>query len=386
MWGSGTPWGVPHKAERESVVLDDPTDIVELMRWLGDTSDRTFLPRAASPASFAIAIPASRGRPDRVVHFFNWKFAAEDDDLEYIDSPGDPTLDEETEEPILDSDGNEVYDEYWERIAHAQITLYNKGDAHFEGAREFVQARKDEEFQFNFESFEGSIVIPQGPNYDDGATEADAENQLPPGGFMMPNLMFEQQDDNGAFLPLTDLKFVTWRDDSDDAPQRVITTQHRRQAFGTFLREGMPVEIARIQVKEAFKDAYTFDPRGADYGGEEQTELTASDLYTTTFTYGPDNPEVHAYRSKNIFGYSIFYRLPLPTRRRGPSPPSSPQPKEGKREKTEASYFLQTKCSFCNRRKAVAVCDGCGEAKYCGEKCQKLAWHFDGHNKTCIQK
>ena len=392
MWGSGTPWRVSHKAERESVVLDDPTDIVELMRWLGDTSERTFMPRAASPASFAIAIPASHwlggDRPDRVVHFFNWRFTAEDDDLRHIENTGDAVRDEETGKKIRNSAGEVVDDEYWERLAHAKITLYNKADAHFEGAREFVQARKNEKFRFYFKSFQGSIVIPQGPNYDGGATKEDAENHLP-GGFMMPDLKFEQQDDNGAFLPLTAPTFETWPGDPDVLETRqVITTQHRRQAFGTFIRQGMPEEIARIQVKEAFKDAYTFDPTDADYGGEEKTELTESDLYTTTFPYGPDDPfpSKDAYHSKNISGYSIFYRLPLPTRRRGPSPPSSPQPKEGKREKTEAPYFLQTKCSFCNRRKAVAVCDGCGEAKYCGEKCQEIAWHFDDHHKTCIQK
>ena len=388
MWGSGTPWRVSHKAEREAVTLDDPNDIVEIMRWLGDTTERAFRPRTASPASFAIAIPAShwlgRDRPDRVVHFFNWKFSANDDELKHIESTNDPTYDEETGEPILDSGGNEVYDEYWERIAYATITLYNKADAYFEGAREFVQARKNQKFRFYFKSFEGSVVIPSGPNYDDGATEKDAENYLP-GGFMMPDLKFEQQDDNGAFLPVTNATFVTRPDDPDDPPQQVITTQHQRQAFGTFIREGFEVVVARMQVKHAFKDDYIFDPTDAEYGGEEQTELVERDLYWTA----PDSwgeTEENADFSKNTTGYSIIYRLPLRTLSRGPPSSAKPDPREGKREKTESPFRVGAKCSFCNRRKAVAACDGCGEAKYCGEKCQMIAWHFDGHHKVCSPK
>ena len=87
----------------------------------------------------------------------------------------------------------------------------------------------------------------------------------------------------------------------------------------------------------------------------------------------------------NVNGYSFFYRK-RPDRLRGPPSSSKPDPRGGKRTKTKAPFRVQAKCSFCNRRKAVAVCDGCGDAKYCGATCQKIAWHFDGHHKTCFPK
>ena len=377
MFGRGTPWRVSHKAERQSVILNDPSDLVEIMRWLGDTAELAFKSRLGSPASFAIGIPA---QSHTVAHFFNWKVKFGDGELVFIETTGDPVRDEDTDKKARDSFGEVVYEELWERRFEVEVTLYNHGDAHFEGAREFVQAREDQKFVFLFKTYDVSTVTPMGPNFDQGATEEDVESVLPPGLGMMPDIKFEQQDASGAFLPLGSAKFETWSSHPHDPPRQVITAEHRYGAFKAMLKNKMPPEIARDQVDLAFKDAYMFDEHDADVGGEQGLETVSSDLYIRV---EPEEFEVRSYAGTDFTGFSVIYRLPPTTRRRGRTSPSSPRPGEGKREKTEAPYFMQAKCSFCNRRKATAVCDGCGEAEYCGAQCQKIAWHFDEHHKTC---
>ena len=390
MWGRGTPWRVSHKAKRESFILSDNSDLVDIMRWLGDTAELAFKPRAGSPAAFAIGMPAGltpegQKRPDTVAHFFNWNISLDDEGLVHIRGrPSNPVRDEQTGKKVRDSQGFVVYKEVWQRRYKIQVMLYNHFDAHFEGAREFVQARKDQRFVFYFKTFDEAVVTPSGPNYNQGASEDDAESVLPEEAMVMPDIHFEQQDwRSGAFFPVDSPKFETMPDVLDRWPPRqVITAQHRLRAFEAMLKQRVPPPIARIQVEHAFKDAYMFDEHDAHLGGAEEIELDSKDLYTQA------NPETSAAFDIRAFveeftGFSIIYRLPVPTLSRGPPSSTKPDPREGKREKTESPFRVGTKCSFCNRRKAVAACDGCGDAKYCGAQCQKIAWHFDGHHKTC---
>ncbi len=388
MQARGTPWRVSDKAKRESFILRDNSNLVDIMRWLGDTAELAFKPRAGSPASFAIGMPAGltpegQKRPDTVAHFFNWSIHVDDNGVAYIRKASDPVRDEATGKKVRDSGGLVVYEEVWKRFYEIQVTLYNYGDAYFEGAREFVQAREVQRFEFHFRTERVANVRPSAPNYDDGADDDDAERVLPDGSMVMPDLKFEQQDLSGAFLPVDSPKFETWPGMFEPPPRQVITAQHRLRAFEAMIKKHVPPPIARIQVNLAFKDAYMFDEHDAHVSGAEEVELDSIELETRKHPkfVASDRASVDEFT-----GFSIIYRLPLPTRARGPSPSSSPQPKEGKREKTESPFRVGAKCSFCNRRKAVAACDGCGEAKYCGEQCQKIAWHFDGHHKTCVPK
>ncbi len=378
----GAEFRVPHRTERESEVLRDNSNLTDVMRWLGDTSQSAFKTRQASPAAFVIAIPqwpiADVRRGDKIAYFFNWIVRFKFGKVTHVED-WDVLRDPKTGKNVINSDGETVRDEMWERKATVKITLYNHGDAHFTGAREFVQARESNEFKFKFTNYERQILPPS--DIDAGVTEEDAEVLLEAWS-RMPDLKFEQQDESGAFLPLGSAKYVTIPADEDATPRQVITSHHRYMAFWAATKKGIPSGPARDFVNEHFKDAYAFNALDAEpAGNDEPATLEDADLYID----GDD------FDAGDFSAYSLHYHNPPPTRRRGP-PPSS-KPGEEKRPKIESKMAAlhlartpQTKCSFCNRRKAVAACDGCGEAKYCGEQCQKIAWHFDGHHKTCVPK
>lgn len=376
----GVEWRVPDRAERESIVSSDP-DLREVMRWLGDTAELTFKSRVASPAVFSIGIPKWSFifgvAEDTTEHFLNWKvtyFADEPTYVgegDYMEDPDDP------EKHLVNKAGREVMDEEWERITHVRVKLYNKGDAHFTNAQEFVQARKRREFEFQYRLYDRSRVEPSDIENEEGVTLEDAEDALYAEIFAPP-IKFEQQDDDGAFLTISDPKYESIVDEGD-VPQRVVTTQHRLRLFKTMLERDMPRPIALMQVHEAFKDAYVFNAKDFISGfGWVDADFVNSELIIRK----TDREDVtRRIDVKDFSMWSFLYRQAEATRRR-PGRPLT-QPGEGKQEKTEAPFRIQAKCSFCNRRKATAACDGCGEAKYCGAQCQKIAWSFDGHDKSC---
>ena len=367
----GAEWRVPVTAEREVYLGGDGKDIPEVMRWLGDTAEHTFRERSASPAAFAFGKPQESEEPTQF--FFNWKVKVDRGIPEYLRDLDQ--LFDDNDEVIQNSDGDDVYAELWQRHTRVTITFYNKGDAHFAGAREVAQAFKTRKFKLSFRLTNRDSVEPS--DYNEGVDDKDLERDLY-GAVLAPSMAFEQQDENGGFLPAGSAKFATR---GEAAPRQVITAEHRYRAFLEFIKAGALPEIARTHlVPEAFKDAYRFDALDFTSFGWEDLRVKPSRF----IVYQPSG-EKGAEASGGLFTmWSILYRKPRKTRRRSLTPPT--QPGEEKRGKTESPFRVGAKCSFCNRRKAVAVCDGCGDAKYCGEQCQKIAWHFDGHHKTCFPK
>ena len=103
--------------------------------------------------------------------FWNWSVTFLDEGVTQIEQV-EQMIDQETDEPVVDSNGDEVYDELWEHTAAIVLKFYNNHDWWTDPSQRSDVHKKGNELELRYEYFEGSIISPS--DIELGVTEEDA--------------------------------------------------------------------------------------------------------------------------------------------------------------------------------------------------------------------
>ncbi len=367
--------------ERGIVLLFDHRDLDTLLVWLRDAANKAVQRSNMRPINFLFKTDHDV-RPEIAgtwLNFWNWSVKIWHRDPEYVDV-GDPMRDPKTGETLVNSQGQEVYDEVWEIRTSIAVAFYNKRDWPSDARRDDFNAHfAGHRLMLYFTHSERGIVTPSNIERLDegGVTKEDARNALfPPDAG--PDLVFEQElDDVAGFHPIGAPHFTaTFDPQSGVVPARpAVVSEHLRIARVSALLSGLGEGAARI-ISEGLKTSahyFTSDSVTAELGGEDEFNSFHLRMHGVFVTYT-------VLRTRALALYT--QKLRRMTRRAEASPPQSPGQRRPEKQPREPLGTKFVGCDLCKRREAKFSCEGCEGAVYCGEECQALAWDF-GHLQLC---
>ncbi len=361
------------------VTLDNAGDFESVLTWLRNSANRAVNQRSYSDVNFRFV--ADVGSTFPLLNFWNWSLTFQTQDVEQVEQV-EQTIDQETGEPVVDSNGDEVYDELWEQMTVITLNFYNRHGWWDDPSDHHDTHYKNKDVVLTYEYSEMSIISPS--DIELGVTEDDAAAELYSPNFG-PDIYFEQEmDDVYAMQELHKPKFVAiFTEPSDVAGEftkvtrPVIVSEHVRAAVEAGIERGLPPPIAEAIGEAMKRDAHYFTPDSVTAGLQAEVRLVAMHAWTNDVLLRRWRlrPRVDTVYSWN------YPRSPTKTTRRsdGSPPQRRGERRPEKRPRTGANFVS---CDSCKRHQAKFSCGGCSKAVYCSPECQELAW-TGNHEHAC---